>query len=55
MLLVAFFQDFADLFDSTNAVQEYLGDAKCDLRRTMQFKLLITCGTFVKVNKKTKK
>ena len=54
LLLVAFFQDFADMFDSTNAVWGYLGEQKCDLRRTMQYKLLITCGTFIRVNKKTK-
>ena len=54
MLLVAFFEDFADMFDSTNAVLDYHSDGKCDLRRTMQYKILITCGTFVKVNKKTK-
>ena len=33
---------------------EFVGDGKCDLRQTLQYKLLITCGTFVKVNKKTK-
>lgn len=27
----------------------------CDLTQTLQYKLLITCGTFVKTNLKTKK
>ena len=46
--------NFAGLFDSTNAVLAHEGEEACDLRDTLQYKLLILCGTLVKVNKKTK-
>ena len=54
ILLLAYVPDFAGLFDLTNAMLEYQGDEPCDLRDTLQYKMLILCGTFVKVNKKTK-
>jgi len=53
-LLVAFVNGFEGIFDSTNAVLDHQQDGACDLRNTLQYKMLITCGTFVKVNKKTK-
>ena len=32
MLLVAFVEDFAALFDSTNAIAKHMTDGPCDLR-----------------------
>mmetsp|Transcript_26898 Transcript_26898/g.35974 ORF Transcript_26898/g.35974 Transcript_26898/m.35974 type:complete len:84 (-) Transcript_26898:394-645(-) len=54
VLLVAFVANFDALFDSTNAVLDHDGAGPADLRNTLQYKLLITCGSFVKVNKKLK-
>ena len=54
VLLVAFVPNFEAIFDSTNAVQAHNGEGAVDLRHTLQYKLLITCGTLIKVNKKTK-
>ena len=54
VLLVAFAKDFDDLFDSSDKILTYDGDGVCDLKDTLQYKLLITCGTLVKVNKKTR-
>ena len=55
-LLVVFVNGFEGIFDSTDAVLEHNqleGEDPCDLRNTLQYKLLTICGTFVKVNKKT--
>ena len=54
ILLLVFVEDFAAIFDSTNAILAHEGQGAVDLTQTLQYKLLITCGTFVKVNKKTK-
>lgn len=54
-LLVAFVEGNDGLFDSTRAMMEHDSSMPCDLSSTLQYKLLITCGTFVKTNKKTKK
>ena len=54
-LLVAFVDGNDGLFDSTRAMMEHDSSMPCDLSSTLQYKLLITCGTFVKTNKKTKK
>ena len=54
VLLVAFVTDFAGIFDSTNTYNHSEDGGVCNLTKTLQYKLLITCGTFVKVNKKTK-
>ena len=54
LLLVAFVRDFDAIFDSTNAVLDHEGIGPVDLRNTLQYKLLITCGSFIKVNKRLK-
>ena len=54
ILLTAFVPDFAGIFDSTNAILDHEEENAVDLRGTIQYKLLIICGTFVKVNKKTR-
>ena len=52
VLLLAFVRDFKAIFDSTNAILAHRGQEEfVDLSDTLQYKLLITCGTFLKVNK----
>ena len=53
-MLLVFVQDFDAIFDSTNAVLDHEGVGPADLRHTLQYKLLITCGSLVKVNQKLK-
>lgn len=54
ILLVVFVQNFNAIFDSSDAVLDHEGAGPVDLRNTMQYKLLITCGTLLKFNKKVK-
>ena len=54
IFLTVFVPDFAGIFDSTNVILNHEEDSAVDLMDTLQYKLLIICGTFVKVNKKTK-
>lgn len=54
ILLLAFVPDFAGIFDSTNVIAEHDEEGAIDLKNTLQYKLLIICGTFIKVNKKTR-
>jgi len=54
LLLVVFVNDFDAIFDSTNAMMDHEGPGPADLTNTLQYKLLITCGSFIKVNKMLK-
>ena len=49
LLLLAFVRDFAAIFDSTNAIIAHRGQEAVDLTQTLQYKLLIVCGTFLKL------
>ncbi len=51
IMLLAFVSDFAAIYDSTNAVIAHGGESPVDLSQTLQYKLLITCGNQMKVNK----
>ena len=55
VMLIAFVADFDALFDSTTAVLDHETHGPADLRNTLQYKLLITCGNLVNVNKRLKK
>ena len=54
ILFLAFVENFTAIFDSTNAYLAHQGDGPVDLRDTLQYKMLIMCGQFVKVNKRTR-
>ena len=55
LLLVAFVANFEDIFDSTIAFEEFKGELDiCDLSRTLQFKMLITCGNFIHTKVRSK-
>ena len=53
VMLIAFVADFDALFDSTTAVLDHENPGPADLKNTLQYKLLITCGNLLRVSKAT--